>query len=521
MGVRAHRGPAPAVARLIDVTRRGRRRPTGTGTDRVVTLERLARLRQHDLHERRRDHTADDQDAGWPVRRWSAEGRGARATRGRTRAGGGRRARGGAVIGGESGVGKSRLVRRARARGGGERRACSAATASRSATASSPYAPACRRCGGWRATEPVELASCWAPAGDELARLARARRRRPDGGRPPVRRSPRRAVRAAAGAVRPPRRGGAAAAGDRGHPLGRPLDARPPRLPDRQRPSRAPLVVCTYRTDGAPRRPSAALVPGRARAAPAVKRMEVARSRPTSSPPAARDPRRAARRAARRRLLERTEGNAFFTEELLAASEQGRAAGEPARRADVRIEALPEEAQRVLRVAATPGGASAPVCSSRVLALPEDALDAALREAVRPSRARAAGRGRVRVPARAGPARRSRRPAPGRARAAAPRAGPGARRPTRHCRPRARSRRRAGLPLGGRPQSAGRVHRLLRGGCRGRAPGGVLRGQRALRARGRLLDAVPAEQRETTRVELLRRAARARTSPPTPTARWR
>ena len=84
------------------------------------------------------------------------------------------------------------------------------------------------------------------------------------------------------------------------------------------------------------------------------------------------------------RLLRRTEGNAFFTEELLAAAGEG--TGLPASLRDalmLRIDALPPAAQHLVRLAAVHGR---PV-THRLLAaatelVPEEELHAALREAV-------------------------------------------------------------------------------------------------------------------------------------------
>src|SRR5215211_1551765 len=84
-----------------------------------------------------------------------------------------------------------------------------------------------------------------------------------------------------------------------------------------------------------------------------------------------------------RRLYERTEGNPFFTEELLAASADGNEL--PASLRDallLRVEVLPERAQQVLRMAAAHGR----VVPHRLLAaaceLPEWELHDALREAL-------------------------------------------------------------------------------------------------------------------------------------------
>jgi DNA-binding CsgD family transcriptional regulator/tetratricopeptide (TPR) repeat protein len=84
------------------------------------------------------------------------------------------------------------------------------------------------------------------------------------------------------------------------------------------------------------------------------------------------------------RLHARTEGNAFFAEELLAASDA--AAGSlPSKLRDVlnlRLEALPDDARSVLRVAAAAGRRSDHRLLAAVAGLPEPALVQALREAL-------------------------------------------------------------------------------------------------------------------------------------------
>ena len=143
------------------------------------------------------------------------------------------------------------------------------------------------------------------------------------------------------------------------------------------------LLVCTYRTDalhrGHPLRPFLAM---HARP-PSVERIEL---RPFTLDEAGAqvqgilgarpDPELV------ERVHQRTEGNAFFTEELLAAS--GRAAELPASLRDtllLRIDVLSPPAQKVLRLAAAHGR----VVTHRLLAvvceLPEPELSDALREA--------------------------------------------------------------------------------------------------------------------------------------------
>jgi DNA-binding CsgD family transcriptional regulator len=84
-----------------------------------------------------------------------------------------------------------------------------------------------------------------------------------------------------------------------------------------------------------------------------------------------------------RGLHERTEGNAFFTEELLAASPDG---GElPASLRDallLRIDLLPEQVQQVLRTAAAHGRVVPHRLLAAACALPEWELHGALREAL-------------------------------------------------------------------------------------------------------------------------------------------
>jgi DNA-binding CsgD family transcriptional regulator/tetratricopeptide (TPR) repeat protein len=84
------------------------------------------------------------------------------------------------------------------------------------------------------------------------------------------------------------------------------------------------------------------------------------------------------------RLHERSEGNAFFAEELLAASAEGDGPL-PASLRDVltlRLEALPEDARMVLSAAAAAGRRSSHRLLAAVAGLPEDALLEALRAAV-------------------------------------------------------------------------------------------------------------------------------------------
>jgi DNA-binding CsgD family transcriptional regulator len=84
------------------------------------------------------------------------------------------------------------------------------------------------------------------------------------------------------------------------------------------------------------------------------------------------------------RLLERTDGNPFFTEELLAAS-ASTGAGLPQSLRDallLRVEALSESAQALLRIAAVAGRTIDHQLLEGVAELPDDQLHMGLREAV-------------------------------------------------------------------------------------------------------------------------------------------
>ncbi|MET8829278.1 AAA family ATPase [Streptomyces sp. NPDC004610] len=85
-----------------------------------------------------------------------------------------------------------------------------------------------------------------------------------------------------------------------------------------------------------------------------------------------------------RRIVERAEGNAFYAEELLAATGTGDG-GVPTGLADVlliRFEQLSDTAQQVLRTAAVAGRRVAHATLREAVGLPDDALEDALREAV-------------------------------------------------------------------------------------------------------------------------------------------
>ncbi|MDX3242644.1 helix-turn-helix transcriptional regulator [Streptomyces sp. ME18-1-4] len=85
-----------------------------------------------------------------------------------------------------------------------------------------------------------------------------------------------------------------------------------------------------------------------------------------------------------RRIVARAEGNAFYAEELLAASDT-EAGGMPSGLADlllIRVEQLPETAQQVLRTAAVAGRRVEHDLLRDAVGLPQDELESALREAV-------------------------------------------------------------------------------------------------------------------------------------------
>ncbi|WP_405825386.1 AAA family ATPase [Streptomyces sp. NBC_01390] len=85
-----------------------------------------------------------------------------------------------------------------------------------------------------------------------------------------------------------------------------------------------------------------------------------------------------------RRIVERAEGNAFYAEELLAATD-AESGGVPSGLADVlliRFEQLSDTAQQVLRTAAVAGRRVEHELLSDAVRLPEDELESALREAV-------------------------------------------------------------------------------------------------------------------------------------------
>lgn len=85
-----------------------------------------------------------------------------------------------------------------------------------------------------------------------------------------------------------------------------------------------------------------------------------------------------------RRIVERAEGNAFYAEELVAATDTG-AGGVPSGLADVlliRFEQLSDTAQQVLRTAAVAGRRVEHDVLRGAVGIPEEELESALREAV-------------------------------------------------------------------------------------------------------------------------------------------
>ncbi len=87
-----------------------------------------------------------------------------------------------------------------------------------------------------------------------------------------------------------------------------------------------------------------------------------------------------------RRIIDRSEGNAFFTEELVAAANECANTGMiPAELADlllVRLDRLSDEARHVIRVAAVAGRRVSHDLLAEVADLPDTPLDAALRESI-------------------------------------------------------------------------------------------------------------------------------------------
>ncbi|MGW0763705.1 ATP-binding protein [Streptomyces sp. NPDC002814] len=144
-------------------------------------------------------------------------------------------------------------------------------------------------------------------------------------------------------------------------------------------------VLASYRADDLHRRhPLRPLLAELVRL-PAVERLEL---RPMADPDVARLVRGLRERPVPdttvRRIVERAEGNAFYAEELLAATD-AEASGVPSGLADVlliRFEQLTDTAQQVLRTAAVAGRRVEHDLLRDAVGLPEGELESALREAV-------------------------------------------------------------------------------------------------------------------------------------------
>ncbi|MGW2964816.1 helix-turn-helix transcriptional regulator [Streptomyces sp. NPDC001220] len=154
-------------------------------------------------------------------------------------------------------------------------------------------------------------------------------------------------------------------------------------LLSRTGPARGLTVLASYRADDLHRRhPLRPLLAELVRL-PAVERLEL---RPLADAEVTRLVRALTERplsdAAVRDIVERAEGNAFYTEELVATAD---AEGMPSGLADlllIRVEQLPETAQRVLRTAAVAGRRVGHDLLRDAVGLPEEELESALREAV-------------------------------------------------------------------------------------------------------------------------------------------
>ena len=215
-------------------------------------------------------------------------------------------------------------------------------------------------------------------------------------------------------------------AGDRGPSLGRRLHARLPLLPGAQPALRARAARRVLPPRRAAPPPPAAPAAGRARAraARAAHRARC-RSRRSELAEQLEDILGAAPDDARvARMYARSEGNPLFTEELLAAGLDGRGELPPTLRDAlmVRIEALPQDAQEVLRVLSA-GRSLDHALLAEASGLESGALREALREAAAGHVIDGRRGGQLRLPPRAAARGRPRRPAARRARRAAPRAG--------------------------------------------------------------------------------------------------
>lgn len=144
-------------------------------------------------------------------------------------------------------------------------------------------------------------------------------------------------------------------------------------------------VLASYRADDLHRRHPLRPLLAELIRLPAVERLEL---RPLADPDVARLVRALEDRplpdTTVRRIVERAEGNAFYAEELLAATDS-EPAGVPGGLADVlliRFEQLSDTAQQVLRTAAVAGRRVEHDVLREAVGLPEEELESALREAV-------------------------------------------------------------------------------------------------------------------------------------------
>ncbi|GGW82516.1 LuxR family transcriptional regulator [Streptomyces caelestis] len=144
-------------------------------------------------------------------------------------------------------------------------------------------------------------------------------------------------------------------------------------------------VFASYRADDLHRRHPLRPLLAELIRLPAVERLEL---RPLGDADVARLVRQLERRplaeATVRRIVERAEGNAFYAEELLAATDT-ESGGVPSGLADVlliRFEQLSDTAQQVLRTAAVAGRRVEHELLRQAVGLPEEELESALREAV-------------------------------------------------------------------------------------------------------------------------------------------
>ena len=345
------------------------------------------------------------------------------------------------------------------------------------------------------------------------------------------------------------RRSWSGAGAARGPPLGRPVDARPPQLPARPPAAgtgasgrrRTAPTTCTGGTRcGRPWRggagcPACSASPSGRCPTPTWARWSAGLG-PTESLAGLPE-----RQVAE--IVARAGGNAFFAEELVGESRSGDGDAVPTPLADLlllRLDRLDEDARPVVRAAACAGRRVSHALLAAVVDLPPEGLDAALRVAVDSNVLVHRGEDELRLPPRAarrgGPrrpaARRAGAPArPVRRRAALRRRGGHGRR-AGHPRPRRprppdrgprrcaggrgghgrRRPRRRGPPLRGRPGARGPARRRCRTGrstssdssgapARPSLPAG--QPGRALALVRDHLDSAPADQRVADRVGLL------------------